>query len=80
MTATDATLTARIPSRSVVRAAAVARRDRSAGNAFVLKIGPVGSTAKWNSAATAYDLATSAGIPLPRQVHFAVDDDRVVRT
>jgi len=49
--------------------------DRS----YVLKVGPISSATKWAAARVSYELAASVGVPLPRLVHFAEDDNQVVR-
>jgi fructosamine-3-kinase len=55
------------------------RVTEARGRRYVLKVGPVASAAKWASAGRACELAASRGVPVPRQVHFAKREDRVVR-
>jgi aminoglycoside phosphotransferase (APT) family kinase protein len=55
------------------------RVEDGSGDAYILKVGPLTSAAKWASARTSFELATSIGVPIPRLVHFALRDDYIVR-
>ena len=51
----------------------------AADRSYVVKVGPLSSAGKWNSARTSYELAASVGVPLPHLVHFAEHGDHIVR-
>ena len=57
----------------------VSWRVESARGRCVLKVGPLESAAKWASGRVGQGLATKAGVPTQRALHFSVRDDRVVR-
>jgi aminoglycoside phosphotransferase (APT) family kinase protein len=54
-------------------------RAETRSGAYVVKVGPRASAAKWSAARQAHALAQSVGVPVPRLVHFAVHGDVVVR-
>lgn len=54
-------------------------RLETASGAYVMKVGPAASAAKWSAARIALDLASTAGVPVPRLVHFSVRGGVVVR-
>ena len=45
-------------------------RIESRGARFIAKFGPPGSAAKWGATHGVYELATTAGLPVPTLVHF----------
>lgn len=55
------------------------RVTTSAGARHTVKLGPLGSEAKWRSAQWAHDLAAAAGVPVAPFVRSARHADRLVR-
>ena len=55
------------------------RLTLSSGARCVAKFGPLSSEAKWRSSQEAHRLAVSAGVPVPRLVHFECLADGILR-
>jgi aminoglycoside phosphotransferase (APT) family kinase protein len=51
----------------------------AADRSYAVKVGPLASAGKWNSARVSYELAADAGVPVPRLVHLAEHGDHIVR-
>lgn len=54
-------------------------RVATSSAAFILKLGPPGSAAKWAATHDVYRLGRDAGLPLPELVHFEAAGDAVAR-